>query len=100
MIDYTQNKQARKIEQELRRSTSLSHIDEFVFEQPEENTLDGKKKFFEDMFPLPTKRKATNSPESKDLSKKEKKQSKKENKTKLKTDQKAKAQLEVSPTKL
>ena len=83
-----------------RSSSSLSNLDGFEFDAVDFNAIDDKKKFFEDMFPLPVKRKAIESPESKDLSKKDKKLIKTQARNKSKSDQKSKAQLEVSPSKL
>ena len=51
---------------------------------------------FADMFELPNKRKASLSPETKELTRKDKKAAKKEQKAKIKSDQNAKIQL--SPT--
>ena len=71
-----------------------------MFDAVDFHAIDDKTKFFEDMFPLPVKRKATESPESKELSKKDKKLIKTQARNKSKSDQKSKAQLEVSPSKL
>ena len=54
----------------------------------------------EEMYQLPGKRKASNSPESKELSKKEKKAAKKDLRTKSKNELKAKSQLDVFPLKM
>ena len=52
------------------------------------------------MFELPNKRKASNSPQSIEKSKKERKAAKKEQKSREKVKQKSKLQLEVSPSQI
>ena len=77
-----------------------SGLEEFEFNSPlkdfghERNTQD---RSFADMFELQSRRKASLSPESAELSKKEKKAAKRELKSKNNTEQKAKIQLSVSP---
>ena len=51
------------------------------------------------MFELQSKRKASLSPESKDLTRKEKKAAKRELKSKAKGEMRAKMQLDISPQK-
>ena len=80
-----------------------SNFEEYEFEPPvnfNDGNGDVKDLQFSDMFELNSKRKASLSPETKELTRKDKKAAKREQKVKSKAEQKAKMQLNVSPTKV
>ena len=83
------------------RSSSLTSLTDFNFKDIELSPAGVKDKVaeMETMFALPSKRKAVNSPETADPSKKEKKLNKKDVKNKSKIEQKEAAKL-VSPSKI
>ena len=73
-------------------------MDQFEFDSPLRGfRQDGANN--DQMFELPNKRKASISPESKELSRKEKKAAKRDQKIKNRGEQKAKLQLDISPDK-
>ena len=77
-----------------------SGLEEFEFDPPLKDFNQSKNVQVQnvtDIFELPNKRKASLSPEVKELSRKDKKAAKKEHKLKNKSDQKAKIQLNMSP---
>ena len=75
-----------------------SSLDQFEFDSPLRGfRQDGANN--DQMFELPNKRKASISPESKELSRKEKKAAKRDQKIKNRGEQKAKLQLDISPDK-
>ena len=80
----------------------MKNEDEFEFDSPlkafSKNEI-RKDMNFGSMFELQNKRKASISPESKDLSRKEKKAAKKEQRSKAKNEMRAKMQLDISPQK-
>ena len=80
---------------------SKNAIEEFEFSTPLKSFSQNiTNKGLDEMFELANKRKASNSPESQEYSKKEKKAAKKEQKNKSKNEMKAKLQLVVSPSKI
>ena len=79
-----------------------SSLEEFEFEpafKVSKNDWSEDNENLDDMIELPNKRKASLSPETKELSRKEKKAAKREQKLKSKSEQKAKLVLDVSPNK-
>ena len=80
----------------LSESPSTNNLDEFSFGPP----LHVQNSGLEEMFELPNKRKASNSPEYIEKSKKERKAAKKEQKSREKMKHKSMLQLDVSPTKV
>ena len=82
------------------RSCQSVGLEEFEFASPIKGFVNNghdKNSKFDDMIELPNKRKASISPEGKELTRKEKKAAKKDLKFKNKTEQKARMQLEVTP---
>ena len=77
----------------MSESPSSDNLDEFSFGP----ALHVKNSGLEEMFELPNKRKATNSPQSIEKSKKERKAAKKEQKSREKIKHKSKLQLDVPP---
>ena len=85
----------------LNESPNVNDLDEFSFGPPvSAHGMNEKVQNLEDMFVLPSKRKASASPELKDLSKKSKSTAKKERKNKIKLEQKSKLLVDVSPPKI
>ena len=84
-------------------SGQLSSLEEFEFDPPLKGVSNNspiENPNFNDMIELTGKRKASLSPEAKELSKKEKKAAKREQKVKNRIDQRAKLVIEVSPKKI
>ena len=92
---------ASKTENCLTSKFSRNNVEDFEFSTPLKSFGQNvANKGLDEMFELASKRKASNSPESQEYSKKEKKAAKKEQKNKSKNEMKAMLQLVVSPSKI
>ena len=80
------------------QSLCSKNVDDFEFDSPMKAFgKNDKDPDFVNMVELPNKRKALKSPESTDISRKDKKAAKKDQKTKAKKEMRAKMQLDISP---
>ena len=78
--------------------STTSGLDEFNFGPP--TNINGLDMNIDGMFLLSNKRKASVSPDSKDLTKKNKSAAKKERKNRLKLELKSKSVVDISPSKV
>ena len=98
ILDPNLSRNICQTKQVLDESLNSDNLDEFSFSPPVSgHGLISKVQNLEDMFELPNKRKASTSPEQKDLSKKGRSTAKKERKNKMRLEQKSKLRVDVSP---